>query len=74
VLKSDKDSYVSDLGSLNFRYSLNRLTSYKSGGSNLPRVKDGTKRLVSTEITVLVCGKGSVEFCNNSALRFPWYM
>lgn len=43
---------MSDLGILNSRYYLNWLRSYKSEGSNLPRKKDGTKGLVSTESTI----------------------
>jgi len=52
MLGNDKDAYVSDLGSLNSRYSLNWLRSYKSEGSNLPYKKDGTEGLVSTENTI----------------------
>jgi hypothetical protein len=42
MLGNDKGAHVSDLGSLNFRYSLNWLKSYKSEGSNLPHKKDGS--------------------------------
>jgi hypothetical protein len=52
MLGNDKDAYVSDLGSLNFRYALNWLKSYKSEGSNLPHKKDGTKGLVSIGNTI----------------------
>lgn len=52
ILGNGKDVYVSVLESINFRYSMNWLKSYKSEGSNLPHKKDGTKGLVPTENTI----------------------
>jgi len=74
MLGNCKEVYVSDLGSLNSRYSLNCLRSYKTEGSNLPHEKDGTKGFVSTENTIFwVVVKVPTNFAMTS-LRFPRYM